>query len=280
MLKLYHHGSSVCAAKVRLCLEEKGLSWEGHYIDILKGEQFTDSYRKINPRAVVPTLVDDDFIVPDSTVICEYLEDIFPALPLRPIAPRDHVRSLQWTKAVDEELHPACAELTFAASHRLTVLRLGEEKVAEFLNSTPERSVTLGWHNRKKEIVKHGFNAPGIAAKIRLYDGYLQRMELELAKSTWLAGAQFSIADVAMIPYVMRLDMLSMCHIWTDGRLPRVEAWLDACKARPSFFPAVWKWLPQELKTDLLVNGRVSWPAVAEILGIANVSPGEVALPA
>ena len=39
-LELYHHGSSVCAAKVRLVLAEKGLEWQGHYIDILKGEQF------------------------------------------------------------------------------------------------------------------------------------------------------------------------------------------------------------------------------------------------
>ena len=39
-MKLYHHGSSACAAKVRFALEEKQLAWEGHYVDILKGEQF------------------------------------------------------------------------------------------------------------------------------------------------------------------------------------------------------------------------------------------------
>ena len=53
MLELYHHGSSVCAAKVRLFLEEKRLPWEGHYIDILKGDQFAPEYMKINPKAVV-----------------------------------------------------------------------------------------------------------------------------------------------------------------------------------------------------------------------------------
>ena len=39
MLELYHHGSSVCAAKARLALAEKGLKWKGRYVDILKGEQ-------------------------------------------------------------------------------------------------------------------------------------------------------------------------------------------------------------------------------------------------
>jgi hypothetical protein len=66
---------------------------------------------------------------------------------------------------VDEELHPACAELTFAASHRFTLLNLGEEKVQEFLNSTPKNSVTISWHNRKKEIVQNGFDAPGSQTK-------------------------------------------------------------------------------------------------------------------
>ena len=50
---LYHHGSSVCAAKVRFAMAQKELSWEGIYIDILKGEQFTPEYLKINPKAVV-----------------------------------------------------------------------------------------------------------------------------------------------------------------------------------------------------------------------------------
>ena len=43
MLELYHHGSSACAAKVRFALGEKGLEWVGHYVDILKGEQFRPS---------------------------------------------------------------------------------------------------------------------------------------------------------------------------------------------------------------------------------------------
>ena len=74
MLELYHHGSSVCAAKVRLCLEEKGLEWRGHYIDTLKGEQFDPAYKKLNPKQVVPTLVHDGRVVRESTLICEYLE--------------------------------------------------------------------------------------------------------------------------------------------------------------------------------------------------------------
>ena len=78
MLDLYHHGSSVCAAKVRFALGEKGLAWQGHYLDILKGDQFAPEYQKLNPKAVVPTLVHDGHVIVESTVINEYIDESFP----------------------------------------------------------------------------------------------------------------------------------------------------------------------------------------------------------
>jgi ganglioside-induced differentiation-associated protein 1 len=85
MIELYHHGSSVCAAKVRFVLAEKDVAWTGHYVDILKGDQFDPSYLKLNAKAVVPTLVHDGVVVPESSVICEYLDEVFcrPAVAAR-----------------------------------------------------------------------------------------------------------------------------------------------------------------------------------------------------
>jgi len=67
-------GTSVCAAKVRVTLTEKQQQWEGHLIDLNRGEQFHPDYVKLNPNAVVPTLVHNDVVVIESTVINEYLE--------------------------------------------------------------------------------------------------------------------------------------------------------------------------------------------------------------
>ena len=151
MIELYHHGSSVCAAKVRLVLAEKGREWQGHYIDILKGDQFSPEYIKLNPKAVVPTLVHDGAPILEFTVICEYLDEVFPDPPLKPNNARDRAEMRLWTKAVDELLHPMCAEITFSASHRHTVARLGPEGLAKFLASTPPISVTAAWHERKRQ---------------------------------------------------------------------------------------------------------------------------------
>ena len=89
MLDLYHHGSSVCAAKVRFALGEKGLEWRGHYLDILKGDQFAPEYQKLNPKAVVPTLVHDGQVIVESTVINEYIDEVFAETPLKPRSPAE-----------------------------------------------------------------------------------------------------------------------------------------------------------------------------------------------
>jgi glutathione S-transferase len=268
MIELYHHGSSVCAAKVRLTLAEKQLAWKGHYVDILKGDQFDPAYVKLNSKAVVPTLIHDGEPILESTVICEYLDEVFPACSLKPSSARDRAEMRIWTKAVDELLHPMCAEITFAASHRHTVARLGPDGVAKFLESTPPISVTGAWHERKKVIVTMGFEAPGIAKAYSLYDRFLQKMEEKLRTSSWLAGPRFSLADIALTPYVTRLDMLSMSEMWTKTR-PHLTEWFERIKLRPSYKPQLLDWCPPDLTNDLATFGAQSWPLVKRMLEAA-----------
>lgn len=264
MLILYHHGSSACAAKVRLALAEKRLPWDGRYIDILRGEQFAPEYLALNPKGVVPALMHDGNVIPESTVICEYLEDAFPDHPLYPQIPQERAQARLWTKAVDEELHPACSAITYTVSHRHTILRNGIGSFADFLAAGAHEgnaARTLKW-----QWIQHGLEAPGAADKIRLYDGYLHKMEDALQNGPWLLGEHFTIADVAMAPYVNRLAVLSMSGIWRDGRLPRVEDWFQRLRERPSFKPALLDWMPDELTQEMNTNGQHSWPQVAEIL--------------
>lgn len=266
MLELYHHGSSVCAAKVRLALAEKQLAWSGHYVDILAGEQFRADYLAINPKAVVPTLVHDGEVIAESTVICEYIDEAFADRPIYPRAPAARARVRVWTKAVDEELHPACSAITYVVSHRHTILRNGVGNFDDFIKQGGADGLaarTLKW-----QWIQHGLAAPGAADKIRLYAGYLRKMEDTLASSQCLAGDEFSMADIAMAPYVNRLDVLAMDGLWKDGRLPRVEDWFARIKARPSFTPALVRWMPQGLADEMRENGRKSWPEVKKLLDL------------
>src|SRR5215813_3046035 len=102
MLTLYHNDMSLCAQKVRVCLAEKGLAWEDKHLVLRAAEHQQPWYLKLNRRAVVPTLVHDGYVVPESNVILEYLEDVFPQPRLRPNDPYNSRRcaygSSNWMK--------------------------------------------------------------------------------------------------------------------------------------------------------------------------------------
>ncbi len=264
VLDLYHHGSSACAAKVRFALEEKRLPWDGHVVDILRGEQFRPEFLALNPKAVVPVLVHDTFVIPESTVICEYIEEAFPQNAIYPASARGRAQVRFWTKAVDEELHPACSAITYVVSHRHTILRNGVGSFEDFVKQGAAEGTAA--RRLKWEWIQHGLEAPGAAEKIRLYDAYLHKMEHALKNGSWLVEGRFSMADVAMTPYVNRLAALSMEGLWEDGRLPRVENWFERIRARPTFEPAFVRWMPGDLAAEMQTNGRNSWPAIREIL--------------
>ena len=264
MLELYHHGSSVCAAKVRFALAEKRLDWRSHYLDILAGEHFNAHFLKLNPKAMVPVLVHDGKVLTESTLICEYLETLFPEPALYPRDPYATYQARLWTKAVDEDLHPACSAITYVVSHRHTIMRTGVASFEDFLRTPSKESLEA--RKLKWQWLQHGLDAPGAADRIRLYDRYLHKMEAELQDRSWLAGAAFSIADIALTPYVNRLAMLGMADMWRNGRLPQVERWFDRIRARDTFQPALLDWIPDGLRDDLIGNGTRSWPDVQRIL--------------
>jgi glutathione S-transferase len=237
MLTLFHHGSSACAAKVRFALAEKQLLWTGHVVDIFRGEQFKPEFLAVNPKAVVPVLIHDGFVIPESTVICEYIEDAFPANAIYPVTARARAEVRLWTKSVDEELHPACSAITYVVSHRHTILRNGAGSFEDFLRSGGSEGASA--RRQKWEWIQHGVDAPGVADRIRLYESCLRKMEQALQAGDWLVDGQFSMADIAMAPYVNRLAALSLQGMWSEGRMPRVEAWFERILARPTFEPRI-----------------------------------------
>ena len=169
-----------------------------------------------------------------------------------------------WTKAVDEELHPACSALTYVVSHRHSILKSGAGSFENFLNAPSNETKearTVKW-----QWVQQGFDAPGAADKLRLYVRHLRNMDEALRERAWLAGDTFSIADIALAPYVNRLAMLQLSELWEGGRLPRVENWFGRLRARPTFKPALLDWIPDGLTADLSANGAKSLPDVRRIL--------------
>ena len=260
MLELYHHGTSVCAAKPRIVFAEKGLAWIGHYVDILKGEQFAPEYLKLNPKHLVPTLVHDGNVIRESTLIGEYLDEVFSEPPLRPATALDRVLMRLWTKRLDEEVHPATAIVTFAISHRHAVIANGPEAIDKWIN----HSTSVGREERRRRLA-NGIDDPEAQGALKLFDRFLADLEAQLAETEWLAGKTFSLAEVGVIPYVNRLDRLQLSGLWTGSR-PHLARWWERIQERPSFAPAMRKFEPKEVAEIMREKGQEAWPRVRSIL--------------
>ena len=141
MLELYHAHISTCSQKVRLCLAEKGLEWTSHPIEFATGGHLTPAYLALNPNGVVPTLVHDTRPVIDSSVICEYLEEIAPsegtALLPRDAYGRAKVRA--WLRYIEEVPTSAIRVPSFNGLFLNGWRQMSEAQRARYIEATPLR---------------------------------------------------------------------------------------------------------------------------------------------
>ncbi len=238
MLELYHFDRSTAAQKVRIALAEKGLDWEGHYINtgFDKRDQHDPAYLKINPRGVVPTLVHDGKVIRESNVILEYLEDAFPEHPLRPDDPYLRAGMRLWTKRIDEGVHVDSRTVGQCVAMRFGSLEADPAVVQKHYEDMPEIV------RRKNDLVNNetGVDSPLLPDAIGTFKHLFHDVEAALADSEWLVGNMFSLADISMVVYVNRLASFQMAPLWDD--MARLKDWNERIRARPTYVTAVTEW--------------------------------------
>lgn len=134
-MQLYHNAVSTCSQKVRMVIHEKGQMVEDNLIDLQKGEQFGEDYVKLNPNAVVPTLIDDDKVMIESTLINEYLDDVYPEKGLKPENEAERYLMRLICKKIDDSLHPACGIVTYSIGMRPGLLARPKAEIAAAMES-------------------------------------------------------------------------------------------------------------------------------------------------
>jgi glutathione S-transferase len=198
-VKLYTHGLSPYSAKVRIALDEKGIAFDEIALPLRRAGIAAKPPELLaaNPRAQVPTLVDADVTLYDSTVIVEYLEEKQPEPRL---FPADRVARAKARLAEDDGDH------------------LMAGAVADLIRET-FRKPDPATHDREK--------IEAIAAQIHAaYD----RLEQALDGNDHVTGA-FGAADVA---WFMPVTCASLCGVPPTERHPGVAAWVARLNQRPS----------------------------------------------
>jgi len=260
MLELYHNAFSSCSQKVRLVLGEKRLQWRERVIDLQAGAQHDPEYVKLNPSHVVPTLVHDGRVLVESTLINEYLDDAFPDPPMRPADPVARHAMRLFVKKIDEQVHPAAGVLTYGIATRPMLLgRSAAEREAAWAQ-IPDAARRAA----RRSVIELGVEAPEMGGALAAFVDLLDRMEDALAHGPWVAGDRFSLADAGALPYVLRLDHLSLGFL-VQSR-PRTAAWFARIQALPSYAPMISDTLPAPIVAMFRKNGEAVRPALEALL--------------
>lgn len=229
---LYNAPQSTCSQRVRFVLNAKGIPFEEVKLDLFAGDQLKPNYLKINPNGVVPALLHEGEPVIDSAVIMEYLDELRPEPePFRPPTRLGlaHMRSLM--RFIDEVPTPAIRVPSYNLAFLPHFREMSEDEFVALANSKPLRReflLTMG---------RTGFSEKEMNAAMDRLKRAVARMSETIATSggPWLMGAQLTLADIAIMPVIVRMDDIDLGHLWADT--PEIARWLDAIRAHPAFRP-------------------------------------------
>lgn len=236
-LELWHATHSTCSQKVRLCLAEKRLPWQSHFVDLRRFQHLEPEFLALNPAAMVPVLRDGALVIRESLVINEYLEDAYPEPALRPRGPAERARMREWTLYVAQEPTWAVKVPSFERNIRPELAsRYSAGEIEAIAARMPDRETAARWVKAARE----GFSAVEIKSSLDRLARTLDRMEAALAGVPWLAGEEYSLADVDMAPFVHRIAALDSALI---EQRQRVAGWYERVQARPAFRTAM-DWRP------------------------------------
>ena len=228
--KLYNAPQSTCSQRVRFVLNAKGLPFDEVKLNLLEGDQLKPDYLKLNPNGVVPTLDHDGEIVIDSTVITEYLDEVEPRESFTPENPVARARMRTLMHFIDEMPAAAVRVPTFNLAFLPTFQKMSREDFVAMAESKPLRRefmLTMG---------QTGFPAAEMDAALARLRRTYERMDVEIEKSggPWLLGKDISLADVAVMPALVRMHDLGLAS-WQD--LPRVVTWFGNIQAHAAYKP-------------------------------------------
>ena len=169
MLILYELPLSPYAQKLKIALREKSVEFEARLPDGIGTGNSDGEFARYSPRGEVPLLVHDGTPIFDSTVILEYIEDVWPTPPMLPSQPTDRAR----VRMIEDVMDTHVEAITWGLGELFFFGRADEPLKAEMLATAQSQA-----------------------------RDYFSWLEAELGTNEWFNGAQFGWGDLSVIPYL------------------------------------------------------------------------------
>ena len=230
-LVLYNAPQSTCSQRVRYVLNAKAAAFEEIKLDLFTGDQLKPEYLALNPNGVVPTLRDGDAVIIDSAVIMEYLDETRPDPKFTPTdaAQRATMRSMM--RFIDEVPTPAVRIPSYNLAFLPHYQAMSEEEFLAVCEAKPLRREFL------MKMGRTGFPQAEMDEAMARLDRGVERMAdwLNASGGPWMMGTEQTLADIAVMPVIVRLDDIGLATLWDSHAT--VSAWFEAIRETLAFAP-------------------------------------------
>lgn len=206
-MKLYDFPAAPNPRRARIFIAEKGLEIETVQVDLAKGEQFSESFKRLNPRCTVPVLeLDDGTVFTDNVAIARYLEEIHPVPPLMGTDPVEKAMVAGWNARIEFEGLYAVAEYfrnssSMFAGHAITG-PTAYEQIPALVERGQKRSVE-----------------------------FIQKLDRHLAGRDFICTTGYTMADITAL---VTIDLFKFAKLPMGEDLVNLKRWHEAVSARPS----------------------------------------------
>ncbi|MDX1696129.1 MAG: glutathione S-transferase N-terminal domain-containing protein [Ketobacteraceae bacterium] len=277
--ELYHYHESLCSQMARLALEEKQIDWQSHPVMlndvVLHGENFTPEYLRINPKALVPTLVHNGKPVYDSWVIIDYLDKVRPDSGTR-LTPKDPAILSQMAQLIKNA--SLDESRLFGVSLGTSIPILSAPAIRYLIKQQP--FVQFWWKYRKHPLFHRRWGArmvtllpvpkPLSSKSLRTVGNTLRNIEALLSHGDDYLLGDYSQVDIMMTAHFHRLEDVALGSLLTDDQLPNIAAYWERLQARPSYRKAITDWQEPTWRQALeAVFGEAPSPALNQLRRIA-----------
>lgn len=216
------------SGKPLFILAEKGAEFDYHYIDLLEFEQHGADYLAINPAGTVPTLIHNQWTFTESTEMGEYLDAALPGPRLVPADPAERYAMRLRCRLTDIAAE-SISVIGWNNSLGPMVRSKSPEELERLIARIPTEERRVSWRRASQA----SFSDRQLAdAQAKIVD-YVRELDAVLAKSAWLAGPGFTLADIMTFAnfYSLPLSNPVACQ---EADVPCFIDWLRRIYARPA----------------------------------------------
>ena len=234
-INILHFQGSSCSQKLRIFLNEKKIDWKSYHIDLVKGDNFTKWFLGINPRGVVPVLVDDGEVYIESNDIIQHLDKKFQSNFLWPENLNEKIKEFL---EEENEIHFDLRNLTMKFVAPTFLMKKKDKDIKNFESASnfvegledKEKNMQLEYH--KNFIKNYGVTEESVLNSINVFKKKLTKIDKKLSENKFIISEHITIVDIAWFVYLRRLETVGFSF---KKNYPNLYKWFEELKKNKNF---------------------------------------------